>query len=759
MQQRSTPWGASGEEWTHFAKRLDLTADLLPVVSNPKAVISGKSKMAAVGKTPSTYNRDHEVVGIPQWTSHRATERDVARWSRESDLGICVQTRVARAIDIDIGDAEVAQRVRDAVELHLDLALPTRVRPDTGKCLLMLRMPGEFGKRVIRTAHGAIEFLATGQQFIAVGTHPSGAAYRWEGGLPAEVPEVTPAAFEALWASLQALFGIEPSVTGRGLSQRPLVARNADDIQDPVVSFLDATGWVRGWQRDGRVDVRCPWEGEHTTETGESATTWFPAGVGGFDQGHFRCLHAHCEHRSDQEFLEEVGYIADAFDVVVTGQGGVDPETGEILPEEAKPLPVFQRKRNGAILSNVSNLSLAMRRPDVCGVHISYDQFLDAIVLAQPVANLHEAQWRSFTDADYTELRVRLERGGFEPVGREVIRDVVGLVARDQSMDSAIEWLSHRVPAWDGVSRIETFWHRYFNAEDTPYTRAVGVYAWTALAGRVLQPGVKADMVPVLISPEGTAKTSGVAAIAPSPDYFSELALNVKDDDLARKMRGVLVGELGELRGLNTRDRESILSWVTRTHEEWTPKFKEFKTKFPRRLVLFGTTNEVQFLEDTGAEDRRWLPMLVGFTDMAALAADRDQLWAEGRERFKAAGVAWQAARELAREVRGDHRISDSWSEVVWAWLSRDGMDEPGNGARGLQPVRAIDVLVGALGIPTGKISQADERRLGKVLRSLGYERKTARFEGRPTMTWQPSNSLRDQLRGLHVGTSVEDLA
>ncbi|MCV5824559.1 virulence-associated E family protein, partial [Escherichia coli] len=83
-----------------------------------------------------------------------------------------------------------------------------------------------------------------------------------------------------------------------------------------------------------------------------------------------------------------------------------------------------------------------------------------------------------------------------------------------------------------------------------------------------------------------------------------------KDDDLARKMRGRLVAEIGELRGLNTKELESIKAFVTRTHENWIPKYREFATQFPRRLVFVGTTNEDEFLADkTG--NRRWLPVEV----------------------------------------------------------------------------------------------------------------------------------------------------
>ena len=108
---------------------------------------------------------------------------------------------------------------------------------------------------------------------------------------------------------------------------------------------------------------------------------------------------------------------------------------------------------------------------------------------------------------------------------------------------------------------------------DTPYTRAVGQYLWSALAGRVLCPGVKADMVPVAVGAQGARKSTAVAAMAPAPEHFMEADLSRSDDDQARLMRGKLVIELAELNGLRTREAEHIKAFVSRTHEHWTPKY------------------------------------------------------------------------------------------------------------------------------------------------------------------------------------------
>ena len=90
---KARTWGATPEGWTHF-KRL-APADLLPVVSNPGAEISPRSKMKALGKTPSLYvdTKDgRRVIGFTDWTDHFARPVNIDTWSREPDYGICLQT-------------------------------------------------------------------------------------------------------------------------------------------------------------------------------------------------------------------------------------------------------------------------------------------------------------------------------------------------------------------------------------------------------------------------------------------------------------------------------------------------------------------------------------------------------------------------------------------------------------------------------------------------------------------------------------------
>ena len=368
-------------------------------------------------------------------------------------------------------------------------------------------------------------------------------------------------------------------------------------------------------------------------------------------------------------------------------------------------------------------------------VALRYDVFKDAVVCA----DWGTEAWRPMIDSDYTRLRIAMEKEGLYNVGREMVRDSAHLVAQEDAFDTAIEWIESL--EWDGVPRIETFWIEHFGVLDDPegYARAVGLYTWSALAGRVVHPGVQADMVPILTGRQGMRKSRGVAALAPTADFATNMSFHEPEVERARKMRGKVIVELAELQGLKSRDAEEILAWVTRSEEHWTPKFMEMTTTYKRRFLMIATTNEDDFLDNPNGE-RRWLPLAVGQTpgfgmvDTDRLTAVRGQLWAEGLANFREHGVMWQEAERLARRQHGKWKADDGWRSAIQRWLDAPQMD--GSTPRGRGFLTLLDVAEGALGMPARNMKWSDQRRISKLLCDEGYEKGVKRVGDRAVKVW-----------------------
>ncbi|WP_426041035.1 VapE domain-containing protein [Brevundimonas sp. TWP2-3-4b1] len=396
-------------------------------------------------------------------------------------------------------------------------------------------------------------------------------------------------------------------------------------------------------------------------------------------------------------------------------------------PEEL-PLPAYKRDGNGRIEAVIGNLRAALARPDVCLMDIRYDEFRDELVFADTDA---KGIWRPFRDSHYVELRLRLEAQGFKPIGKETMRDIVHYIADRNRIDTAMVWLDSL--AWDGVSRIDGFLARYFSVPATPYAAAVSRYWWTAMAGRVFKPGCQADMVPILISPEqGFRKSSSVAAMVP-PDTHRQLSFTQAEVERARLMRGCLAAELAELQGLRTKELEEIKAWVTRRHEEWVPKYKEFAVTMPRRAIFVGTSNAMELFDDPTGE-RRWLPVRVGVVDVEGIARDRDQLWAEAAAIWKRDGVAWQEAERLGRVEHGAYRVLDTWEDDFVAWAATKTLEDIVPAERGFTTREA---LVEGLEFASKHVRKNEIDRAVKALRKAGFDQKEYRRDGKKGRYWR----------------------
>ena len=732
--------GAPPEAWDHLVS-LGLGPDLLPVVSNPDAKISPQSTMQSMGKTPSTYNRDHKVVGLPKWTDIVATKAQIEVWAAEPDHGICLQTRTVRAIDIDVPNETLSHEIRDVVFAVLEHELPIRWRSDSGKMLLAFNYQGSLSKHVLQVSGGMVEILADGQQFVAFGRHPEGELYKWGGdksrrGRPHEIPELTEQQLDLVLQTLKDRFGLGEWKIAR--EKRLVNANLILSRHDPVADWLNDNWETFDVGPDDQLFIGCPFAADHTTDSGPSSTAYFPAGTGGYSQGHFVCLHAHCVGRDDHDFLDATGYAAAQFEVLESPANQRRTEKdASFLPRDnyeigssAPPIerdvekcdldhpedyswPTLYRDQKGIEVS-ARNLMLAVSYPSMIKCHLAYDTFSDALMTREK----RDHKWDRFVDADAIKVRVELEHRGFKSLGKELIRDCVAATAVEQKMDSAQLWLD--ALRWDGVERVNRFATAIWGWEDTPYATAVSRYVWTALAGRVLEPGLRADMAPILVGLQGARKTTLLQMMAPNEEWYTEVRLDAKDDDISRRLRGKVIGELEELRGLNSRALEEIKAFITRRKEAWVPKFKEFENFFWRRCIFFGTTNSFEFLADPTGE-RRWLPGRCGTIDVEQLIEFRDQYWAEGATMFAFEGLQWQAAEALAKAEHAKWKVSDTWELTVLRWLEDDS--DLGGSPLDKGFVTIEEILTGALHIMPAMQNKGMEHRIDRALVGFGFNR------------------------------------
>lgn len=690
--------GARQAEWARWS--VLAPEDLLPTICVPDVeMVRGRSGAQANAKTPSFIRPDGRGSGVVAWPMHRATSHDILAWSEDPRHGICLITRALRAIDVDTEEPRVLEFLQAR---HPDM--PLRWRRDSGRVALLYRMASEIAvrKNVVTTEQGAIEFLFDRQQLMVAGRHPDGERYRWA-RLPRKVeaiPELAREDVVELFRALVTEFGVTEhddwsDAPGELAGPRH---RNQRDPNDPIVAYLFEKGLVLEDRDDGSLCVKSPWADQHTTESGPSSTVFYPAGVGGREEPGYSGLHATDADKTVEDFLTAIGYR----------QRQVEEEFRDEGVKTPTDRPRFSYKGNSPIIRPVMpNVLRALEWKDT-GYFIAYDEFLGTTVFRRP-----KQKWRDLRDEDYGEIRMHLiDKMRFEDsLAHKPVVEAVDIVAKRHAFDSARRWIE--ALRWDGKPRVDEFAETVLKLDPSPYHTAVSRYLWTALAGRVMEPGCKADMILVLSGPKGFRKSTLVERIAPSSGQFVAVTLDQRDADLSRALRGKLIVEWPELRGMRSREASSIKAWITQRVDEWIPKYKEFGVHHPRRFILIGTTNEAKYLTDPGGS-RRYLPLsVVRRIDTDLMRRWRDQLWAEGLRLWREGGIAWEEAERLAGPAQSAATETHPWAFVLRLWLGARKPEKEGFSPR--------ELLGDAIGMPQTAMTRQKLAELRLAMLGIGW--------------------------------------
>ena len=120
-----------------------------------------------------------------------------------------------------------------------------------------------------------------------------------------------------------------------------------------------------------------------------------------------------------------------------------------------------------------------------------------------------------------------------------------------------------------------------------------------------------------------------------------------------------------------------------------------------------------------------------------ALDRDRDQLWAEALESYRASQPWWLSAEdEVEQRTHAEaFTMLDPWEPTVLAWVaSADGA------------VTTTRILTAALSIEIGRVTQKDSQRVGAIMRRAGYANPVSRLHGTPQRVWREAVTASDPI-------------
>jgi hypothetical protein len=169
----------------------------------PSSAASDRGRLWDAGYKPVPvygHNAPGPEPGKRPWGRawQKRARRDPPAAVSEAPRAVALNTGILcdglRAIDIDIDDRELAHQCQSIAYSIFGEPL-IRARRNSPRTLLLYRAAeGWPGKLGIQGGQGRIEVLGRGQQFVAFGRHPSGAALEWYPSAPGDelITSLTP---------------------------------------------------------------------------------------------------------------------------------------------------------------------------------------------------------------------------------------------------------------------------------------------------------------------------------------------------------------------------------------------------------------------------------------------------------------------------------------------------------------------------------------------------------------------------------------
>lgn len=311
-------FGAYKYEWDTCVDYIG-TRDLIPIVSDPNVPIAPNSKMKGIGKTPSVISTYGYAMGLKGWTELEATDTDVTHWKTIKQYGIGIHCRYIKALDIDIEDFYTVIDLLSIINSQIALPgtkLPFRSRENTSRILIPFKSNVDFGKITIADKNdesNKVEILSTGNQFVAYGTHTSGARYVWsQPDWPVAIPLLDSAAIENLVKVIHEYLGgkITRANTPKTRAVGESTYDNSTLLADPIFKALNDKGMVFSEREPGIFDIECPFDSQHSKgEPGDSSTQYFASGTNGYSESKIHCLHTH--GNAMEMYAEKLGVLDD----------------------------------------------------------------------------------------------------------------------------------------------------------------------------------------------------------------------------------------------------------------------------------------------------------------------------------------------------------------------------------------------------------------------------------------------------------------
>lgn len=384
----------------------------------------------------------------------------------------------------------------------------------------------------------------------------------------------------------------------------------------------------------------------------------------------------------------------------------------------------LQKSDKGSIKPTLHNACLMLKWG--CDAHqwLVYDEFSDEPVVTGTTPWHRTA--RQWQDADALEARLRLGSIHGVDLPTPMMHDAAELVARQRRVHPVRDYLNGLT--WDGKARLNEWLIRYLGAVTThggdcrQYLGCIGSMWMIGAVARVMTPGIKFDYLLIFEGPQGAGKSSTLQVLG--GEWTLDTPIVIGDKDAYQALRGKWIVELAELDSFNKAESTKAKAFFSSGTDSYRASYGRRVQDVPRQAVFAGTTNEEAYLRD-GTGNRRYWPFLARRAQLAELARDRDQLWAEAVVQWREEIPYWPQPhhREIFAVQQALREIEDPWETIIAIYID----DAEIEFALKQDGITTHQVLKDAIRIDAAKMDErAMQMRVAKCLRRLGLVRRQA---------------------------------
>jgi len=252
---------------------------------------------------------------------------------------------------------------------------------------------------------------------------------------------------------------------------------------------------------------------------------------------------------------------------------------------------------------------------------------------------------------------------------------------------------------------------------------------------RIYEPGQRADFMFVLAGAGSTHKTRFFSTLV-GQDWFQEgFQDDIKARDALMKCHRFWVTEMGEVDGMTSkRAAAEVKNFITTKLDALRAPYGRAVEMHKRQFVLCATTNRTDgfLVDETG--NRRFVVYNVSRRiDLKKVQRLRNRIWASALQDYRN-GVDWNMSpAEMERnEMRNDVWLQDDpWLVPIHKHLY-DSFS-----SRYVPEITTAQLMDCPLEVRKQDQHQGHLMRVGRILKSLGYEKSRRLRDGRRTTVWE----------------------